>query len=293
MKVRPDDQLNISPEDLEKEVPPRVLYPLNPRAAHNTTQYSFKEKCFKVDEQVDQVVMHFAMDGLILLKESPEAIDQIEVLEKKEAEQNEKEEAEAIDEDFDPPENEKEIPVKNPCAINSTSVSAQPNPRTAILRERSWTTEPPPTTRNFGTVTQWEIFDQYMADIEAAKEKEKDDKKGSKSAYDDMSEKKKKSDSDPTYSENMKLSIKIMERMVNQNAENEVYHDFKYWKIAAMSFEMEKGHCCHFGASPRRRPRRRWSHASSGILTIVIYVLSVLDPMTSCDRAPVSFAATL
>ena len=35
-------------------------------------------------------------------------MDQIEVLEKKEAEQNEKEEAEAIDEDFDPPENEKE-----------------------------------------------------------------------------------------------------------------------------------------------------------------------------------------
>jgi hypothetical protein len=28
---------------------------------------------------VDQVVMHFAMDGLILLKESPEAMDQIEV----------------------------------------------------------------------------------------------------------------------------------------------------------------------------------------------------------------------
>ena len=24
--------------------------------------------------------------------------------------------------------------------------------------------------RNFGTVTQWEIFDQYMAEIEAAKE---------------------------------------------------------------------------------------------------------------------------
>lgn len=38
------------------------------------------------------------------------------------------------------------------------------------------------------------------------------DKKSGKSAYDDVSDKKKKSDSDPTYSENMKLSIKIMER---------------------------------------------------------------------------------
>jgi len=241
VKVRPDDQLNISPEDLEKEVPPRVLYPLNPRAAHNTTQYSFKEKCFKVDEQVDQVVMHFAMDGLILLKESPEAMDQIEVFEKKEAEQNEKEEAEAIDEDFDPPENEKEIPVKNPLRNQFNFSERAAQSKNAILRERSWTTEPPPTTRNYGTVTQWEIFDQYMAEIEAAKEKEKDDKKSGKSAYDDMSEKKKKSDSDPTYSENMKLSIKIMERMVNQNAENEVYHDFKYWEDRSDEFRDGEG----------------------------------------------------
>ena len=131
-------------KELEKEVPPRVLYPLNPQSAHNTTclgwypgvpstcqaaalhgslrQYSFKEKCFKVDEQalecedvdlyrfvlplrgigpcpknddkafqreddhlrsvsrrqVDQVVMHFSRDGLILLKDSPEAQDQME-----------------------------------------------------------------------------------------------------------------------------------------------------------------------------------------------------------------------
>eukprot|EP00913_Durusdinium_trenchii_P024446 g22949.t1 len=275
-------------QDLEKEVPPRVLYPLNPRAAHNTTQYSFKEKCFKVDEQVDQVVMHFAMDGLILLKESPEAMDQIEVFEKKEAEQNEKEEAEAIDEDFDPPENEKEpltpilwsiaghacalftnlsmsrtfailmyhtlnfdfvlflsgtqeIPVKNPLRNQFNFSERAAQSKNAILRERSWTTEPPPTTRNYGTVTQWEIFDQYMAEIEAAKEKEKDDKKSGKSAYDDMSEKKKKSDSDPTYSENMKLSIKIMERMVNQNAENEVYHDFKYWEDRSDEFRDGEG----------------------------------------------------
>lgn len=34
----------------------------------------------------------------------------------------------------------------------------------------------------------------------------------------------------------MKLSIKIMERMVNQNAENEVYHDFKYWEDRSDEF---------------------------------------------------------
>ena len=44
------------------------------------------------------------------------------------------------------------------------------------------------------------------------------EKTKSKVSYDDLTDaKKKKGDTDPTYSENMKLSIKIMERMVNQN----------------------------------------------------------------------------
>ena len=71
--------------------------------------------------------MHFSMDGGILLKDSPEAQDQDEaqkvkllfpadlgdrrheVLDKKQQEQTEKDSQEAIDEDFDPPENEKDI----------------------------------------------------------------------------------------------------------------------------------------------------------------------------------------
>merc|ERR1712166_394819 len=77
--------------------------------------------------------------------------------------------------------------------------------------------------------------DQYQKDIEAAKNAEKDEKNKAKVNFDEVSDKK-KSDSDPLYSESMKLSIKIMERMVNQNAENEVYHDFKYWEDRSDEF---------------------------------------------------------
>ena len=34
------------------QVPPRVLYPNNPRAAHNMTQFSYKERQYKRDDQV-------------------------------------------------------------------------------------------------------------------------------------------------------------------------------------------------------------------------------------------------
>eukprot|EP00747_Dinoflagellata_sp_TGD_P165115 gnl/TRDRNA2_/TRDRNA2_185975_c0_seq1.p1 gnl/TRDRNA2_/TRDRNA2_185975_c0~~gnl/TRDRNA2_/TRDRNA2_185975_c0_seq1.p1 ORF type:complete len:695 (+),score=179.37 gnl/TRDRNA2_/TRDRNA2_185975_c0_seq1:79-2085(+) len=233
IKVKPEDQLQLSPEELEKEVPPRVLYPSNPRAPHNITQFSFKDKMFKRDDQVDQTVWHFSMDGAILLKESQEEQDQLEIRERKEKEQEMRDMKEAVDEDFDPPEDATEQPTKNPLRNQFNFSERAAQTRNSVLRERGWSTEPPPTTGFQGTVTQWEIFDQYLREIEA--QKEKDDKQKSKQWNEDEREKK-KSESDPLYSDSMKLSIKIMERMVNQNAENEVYHDFKYWEDRSDEF---------------------------------------------------------
>ena len=83
IKVRPEDQLQLTPEELEKEVPPRVLYPANPRAPQNITYFSFKDRAFKRDDQVDQCTFHFSMDGAILLKDSPEAVEQMEIQDKR------------------------------------------------------------------------------------------------------------------------------------------------------------------------------------------------------------------
>jgi len=234
IKVKPEDQISMTPEELEKEVPPRVLYPANPRAPQNITQFSFKDRAFKPDTQVDQAVFHFQMDGAILLKESAEAQDQEETQDKKEQEQQARSKEEAVDEDFDPPEDEAEKPIKNPLRNQFNFSERAAQTKNCVLRERGWTTEPPPTTPFAATVTQWEIFDQYIRDIEAQKDKEKEDKSKQKQTYEETE--KKKSDSDPLYSDSMKLSIKIMERMVNQNAENEVYHDFKYWEDRSDEF---------------------------------------------------------
>ena len=144
INVKPEDQLDIPPEELEKEVrtlfcirnknkgskkhmififvnkrsnnpshpksisfhlpppkkpkvEPRVLYPNNPRAPHNITQFSYKERCYKRDEQVDQLVIHSSIDATILKKESPEEIAQQEILERKREEQEKRDAAEAVD----------------------------------------------------------------------------------------------------------------------------------------------------------------------------------------------------
>merc|ERR1719183_176357 len=187
------------------------------------------------DDQVDQCVFHFQMDGAILLKDSVEAQDQAAIQDKKQEEHDrrQKDEDEALmDEDFDPPEDDAEKPEKNPLRNQFNFSERAAQTKNSVLREKGWTTEPPPTTPFSATVTQWEIYDQYIQEIEAQKNQDKEDKSKQKQSYEEVSDKK-KSDSDPLYSDSMKLSIKIMERMVNQNAENEVYHDFKYWEDAA------------------------------------------------------------
>jgi len=238
--VKPKDQLDLTPEELEKEVPPRVLYPNNPRAPHNLTKYSFKDNKWKRQDQVDQCVFHFSMDGQILLKGSDAELEQEEFQKQKREEAAARESLESVEEDFDQPENEAEKPKKNPLRNQFNFSERAAQTKNAILRERAWTTEPPPTTPYMGTITQWDIYDQYVHDMEIAKEKEREEKSKSKHAYDD-SEKKKKKESDPIYSEEMKLSIKIMERMVNQNADNVVYCDFKYWEDPSDKYKDGEG----------------------------------------------------
>merc|ERR1719174_1614327 len=46
---------------------------------------------------------------------------------------------------------------------------------------------------------------------------------------------------DLLYSDSMRTSIKVMERMVNQNAEQEIYHDFKYWEDKSDEFRDGEG----------------------------------------------------
>jgi len=132
IKVKPNDQLDLTPEELEKEVPPRVLYPMNPRAAQNVTLYSLKEKAFKRDDQIDQCVFHFSMDGQILAKDSIDAQEQFEIQEKKEEEQLIRSKDEKIEEDFEVQEEEGgDPPSKNPLRnqFNFSERAAQSKPR--------------------------------------------------------------------------------------------------------------------------------------------------------------------
>ena len=62
---------------------------------------------------------------------------------------------------------------------------------------------------------------------------------------------------DMVHSEKMAHALKILERMVNQNAEDEIFQDFKYWEDASDSFRDGEAR------SPRACARARASAATS------------------------------
>ena len=38
-------------------------HPVNPRAPHNVSRFSYKDRQFKVDDQLEQTVFHYSDDG--------------------------------------------------------------------------------------------------------------------------------------------------------------------------------------------------------------------------------------
>lgn len=68
------DQEQLTNEEKEEQII-KTLNSNNPQAPHNVCQFSFKERLFKVDDQVDHLVFHVNLDGSILLKDSDDARD--------------------------------------------------------------------------------------------------------------------------------------------------------------------------------------------------------------------------
>ena len=98
------------------------------------------------------------------------------------------------------------------------------------LREKGYKTNPPVTSTFSVETTQWMIFDAYMnkyeenlrADMEEQAKSRGKDKKATQVVQ--------VTQEDPLYSSSMKRQLKIMERMIVQNAEEVQFEDYKYYE---------------------------------------------------------------
>uniref|UniRef100_A0A671TTQ8 Dynein axonemal intermediate chain 1 n=1 Tax=Sparus aurata TaxID=8175 RepID=A0A671TTQ8_SPAAU len=217
--IKPQDQLELTETELKEEIT-RILTANNPHAPQNIVRYSFKERSFKSTSVVDQMAVHFVLEGSLLHQDSDEAR---RLRAKEGLSEGTKTHSEPDEEKPETPEageedrpdsaasktDKKEPKITNQFNFSERASQTLNNP----LRERSCQTEPPP--RNVFSATA----SQENSDM--------------KCSYCLI----------PSSLKMGKLSKKstILERMVNQNTFDDVAQDFKYFEDGSDEFRDKEG----------------------------------------------------
>jgi len=263
--IVPSNQLELTQKQMDEEFT-KQLTANNPNAPANIARYNTKEREYKFEPMIDQLVVHFASDGYLLHRESDAAKQQLQ-LEAMEAEAVEayerevaglpKKKTEGGEEGAEGAEEEASAPVdddaprepaddskalRNQFNFSERAAQTVNNP----TRERQSATEPPPSQQFTASATQWEMYDAYMEDqlrIAIQKDmmkKQKQREKEAEEAEEAGEPLPKKKDEPVTVPKEKKpemmagvpmtRAVKVMERMVNQNSYDDIAQDFKYWE---------------------------------------------------------------
>lgn len=217
-KIRLSESLAGDDTDLDRELPSRVLRPSNPRAAVNTAQYSHKERAFKVDDNVKSLIMHFSKSSTLRNDQSAtvNATNSSRIPIDRSA--------------FENPVPDRDVStniLRNQFFFNDRSAQTN-NP---IIREMGASTMPAPSCDYSDSVNLHAIHDKYLEMIESTKAPADDAPREEGDIRQDPPKQ------DPVYSERMKSSVKVMERLLNVNLEHDVFQDYKYYIDKSDSFK--------------------------------------------------------
>lgn len=253
---KPSDQLELTEVELKEEIT-RILTANNPHAPQNIVRYSFKERAYKPISNVDQLAIHFSLDGNMLHKDSDEARRQAAKMgiserttttETSTGETEERTEAPASMEEVgeveeggrggDSRKGKSEQKITNQFNFSERASQTLNNP----LKERESQTEPPPRANFSASASQWEIYDSYVDDL-AKQERNKEKQKAPPTKKEDDKSKKKITSIETQSDDISKVakSSKIIERMVNQNTFDDIAQDFKYFQDASDEFREQDG----------------------------------------------------
>ncbi|KAF6775766.1 hypothetical protein AHF37_04881 [Paragonimus kellicotti] len=239
--LKPDDQLQLTEQELKEEVT-RVLTATNPHAPQNIVRFNFKECQYRPIPQVDQTSVHFWLEGHMLPKDSDEGRRQMakdgtlphEGLVEEDIDKDGIQDSSVLD-----TTDSTQKKLTNQFNFCERSTQTYNNP----YRERGNMTEPPPRATYSANVTQWSIYDDYVADFEKQQEKSKEKKTGSSGTKSENKGKKKAIHGENPVDDLSRFAqpIKIVERMINQNTHDEIAQDFKYYEDPSDEFRDQAG----------------------------------------------------
>lgn len=260
--LKPRDQLQLDENELKEEFT-RILTANNPNAPENIIRYSFNDRCFKHVPHIEQMAVHFVIDGCVLHKGTTEAKKQAtkEIVVAKAKDGGESEDEDQEDKDSTEGEEVGEEGAINEQKGETECDSSQHMENSKKLtnqfnfserasqtynnpnRDRESQTEPPSRIPFSANVSQWELYDSYCEDFERHQVgKGKDKLKGIGKKEEEKN--KNKSLTSETQGNDINLVAKaahIVDRMVNQNSFDEIAQDFKYWEDTSDEFRENDG----------------------------------------------------
>uniref|UniRef100_W5KHA9 Dynein axonemal intermediate chain 1 n=1 Tax=Astyanax mexicanus TaxID=7994 RepID=W5KHA9_ASTMX len=251
--VKPADQLDLSEAELKEEFT-RVLTANNPHAPQNIVRYSFKERSYKPISSVDQLAIHFVLEGNLLHKDSdearrqrakqeiPEADGVLTCVEQADLTEDTGDAEEGAGEErpdsVDVKSGKMERKVTNQFNYSERASQTLNNPP----RERGCQTEPPPRAKFSATANQWEIYDAYVEELQKQEQSKEKQKTLVSKKEEDKGKKKMTVVENPSDDITKVAKVtKIIERMVTQNTFDDIAQDFKYFEDASDEFREQEG----------------------------------------------------
>jgi len=229
--VKPPHQLPLSEAELREDVN-RVLTAMDPQLPSNLVTFSYKERAYKPDpplQQADLLTIHFAVEGSTLHKDSVEAKQQVQ-WEEKRKEDTEQARRLALEEAVQAGEEAFFVGEEGKKGMRGGFKYCDRAAQTfnRPTKDKGVGSEPPPVLTFSATCNQWEIYDAYLAQYREQRQQLQNTSSSSSSKGRSGGE-----DTQTVHSEKLGKSLQVLERMLSQNAEDEVFHDFKYWDDTA------------------------------------------------------------
>lgn len=228
---------------LDEDIPSRCLVPENPNSSKLVVSYDPIKRILKTQDVLDHLVIHFEYDGQTILKDSEEAKLQEEIIEKRTKDIEEVTKQHDLTENFNS-QSKFNLKVARKILRNKFNYSErQTQTHGLFLKSRGVSTVKPHLLNFVGEVNQSIIFDAYVKNIQSLKQ---NPKKGSsenvlkqqkiRNEQDkDNNASNENNDESKIYSSDFEKKLKLMERMIVQNAEKDKYHDLKYMYTGTVS----------------------------------------------------------
>lgn len=240
VKKVPEGQIQDLTEEQLNEVFTKVITGGDPNVGQSNVGFDYETSEFKVNTVISNVAVHFSMDGDLIDIEGDEARDQekyVDLIKNRDLLVNET--GTSTEDTGDYPEVALSgiITLKNQFNFSERATQTFNNP----MRQKGISTEPPPTSEYNSEVTQWDVYDTYLGEverrIEAASLNEKSKPLGvKKKAGDEGHEvvvqnfQPEISEADEVITPGLSKAMKIMERIVHTNSEAECFQDYKYYE---------------------------------------------------------------